>query len=405
MARRPGVGDMRAFARDTGGAIAVMTALVLPVLIGVAAYAIDASLLLYRQERLQVAADIGARAGADLLRRGESEADAAAIAEALVAANAGVATGPSLAVTATFPEPGGRVRVDAELKVERIFSQIFGSQPIVVHAAGTAAVVPQDDPVTCVYLDGDDADAGLALGNGSRMTVAGCEVVARNNVRLADGARLAADCVTAGGRFEGPLPDVTCTDGPFENASPLPPPPASPDAPQPTSTDCADVPRKTAVQLRPMAIGIGPAQLYFCDGLTIARDTTVRGDAGIYFVSGGDLVIEDRATLELGRGAVIVLLDAATVTMAGGSRLTLAAPETGPFTGVAILAGDRVERAKQAPLSHALSALDVDGLISLPGETIVIGASNAERCIRIVAGTLDLSRGGIRFDSSCPTGE
>ena len=380
---------MRAFARDTGGAIAVMTALVMPVLIGVAAYAIDASLLLYRQERLQVATDIGAQAGADLLRRGESETAAKAFAEAMVAANAGGGTGPWLRIKAEILEPG-QVKVDAELDVERIFSQIFGSDAFVVRASDTVIFEPEDVPVTCLYLDEPGGTKTLDMGDDSTLTMSGCEIEIASRhplaVNLDRGSNLEADCITIVGRIDhrsrGQAITTVCPD-PLTDAT-LPPAPIVAAPTGPDRGTCAVTRGSTSDFIQPGGEHAGMAFCWFDKEWKIQRNTV--GDAGLYFIA-DKLTVEERRTLELGPGAVIVLMDGAAIDLKPRSSLKIVAPTTGHFADIAIIGDDKRPRGED--LKFDVGLVDISGWLMLPGDKFEIEGTNTNAgCMRILAGTL-----------------
>jgi len=388
MSRRPApTRAQQGAAQRTRGAIAVLTALLLPVMIGIAAYAIDTSLLLYRQERLLVATDIGAMAGAQMLAQGASDTRAAAMAEALVIANAGV--------TVTRPAPDQLV-VAASLAVPRVFSQIFGSGDVIVRADARAVFPVAATPAPCIHLDAPSAQPALTIGNGARARVSGCGVVvasgANPSIAIAGGGRLETGCLTTAGRIDGPAAPNTCAAA-QEAAATIPAPPALPDPTVDDAEPCAPTPGGDSARLQPGR---------YCDGLSVPRNGRTTGAPGRYVVE-GDLVLDRGAALTLDPGSVIVLRGDARIAMDARATLTLVAPDSGPLRGVAILG---TEAGSAAAPRHALGALDVTGLIALPGADLAILASTvATRCTRILAGRLDIPNGGTRFDTACAAAE
>lgn len=409
-------GRVTRFGRDTGGAIAVMTALLMPVLIGIAAYAIDASLLLYRQERVQIAADIGARAGGELLARGDSAAHAIAMAEALTAANVGANAGAVPEIAVNLPDPD-RIAVDASLPVARIFSQLFGDGGLTVVAGAVAEFTPEDASDACVYLDDPDANRALRLRRDSRLALQGCTVAVASthgrSVRLGRNAVLEADCLDTAGGISGRA-GITLSDCAAPRtgvAVPVPdifaglPAAPGPDGPCTSLDDddggkgkgkgkkhdddddggADDAPaRITPAGKHPS----GMAELRLCDGLEIDRDTT--GGPGLYFIA-DDLEITDGATLTLGPGAVLVLLDEAEIDIDSDARLAILPPDTGAFAGIAMMGGDG--RDADDGLDLDIDRLDLPGMVIFPGVAVEIAGRNADAgCLRIHAGRLELDR-------------
>lgn len=419
-AREPGLSGIVC---STSGAVAVLTALLLPVLIGIAAWAIDASLLLYRQERLQIAADIAAHAGAELLRKGGTEAQAIAFARRMAEENAGARAGTLPEVTVTVPEPA-RLEVDASLAVERLLSRLFGQGDSRVWARAVAVFDASAPAGTCLHLDDPRAQRALRLRNDSSLTLDGCGVAVASDhgraVVLMRDARLQASCLDVTGGISGSA-QITLTQCTEPRTGVSVPPPVVTAPPRPTGPcedsrdddkerkdkkdkkgkgddDGGEAPED---RLQPVAHHpSGLAQIRFCGGLEIDRDTT--GGAGLYFISGGDLEIEKGATLDLGPGAVIVLMDDAEITMDDDARLRIVAPDSGPLDGVAVIAGH--DRETHKTLKHDLGVPEIAGELLLPGEEIAIAGQGGDpHCTRIVAGRLEMGRDA-RLNIRCKNG-
>ncbi len=396
MARHIGVAGMRVFMRDTGGAIAVMTALVMPVLIGIAAYAIDASLLLYRQERLQIAVDIGAHAGAELLRDGRADEDVIAFAQALALVNVAAPAGSVPEITVTIPEPA-RVEVTAVLDVDRIFSQVLGTGALRIFATSVAVLAPATDPEVCLHLDDPRANRALRLRPDSSLTMDGCTVgVASAHgraVTLDRGAALRASCLDVAGGISDPsgITLSTCAAPRTGVAVPLPPDFAPlRDAPPGPSGACTTHKKTTSAtgEITPaVSHPSGMREIWFCEGFEVKHDTV--GGPGLYFFD-DDLDIADGVTLDLGPGAVIVLQDDAGIVIGKNALLRVNPPASGVFEGVAIVAGR--DRDKDANLDLDIGRMDVPGLLAFPGEKITLDGQNTEAgCLRILAGELELA--------------
>lgn len=391
MARSTGDVVMQAFARDTRGAIAVMTALVMPVLIGVAAYAIDASLLLYRQERLQIAADVGAWAGAEMLRDGRSEADVIAFVRAVVDANADVPAGVEPEITVTVPDPA-RIEVAAVLGVERIFSRLFGTGASQVFAASIAAIEGAAEATTCVYLDEPEADASLFLLNGSRLALTGCDVAVTSTsnraVEMLGGSALVTDCLTTAGRVVR-AERVTSDCPGIKQLAAVPLPDPLPAAPPPPGTCAGTVSPNVALS----RFENGQPS---CGSVIITGNVDL-GNAGTYFMSGGNLFIGGSGRLTFAPGSVLVLMDSAQITMDFRAELVITAPSDGVLAGVAIISG----HARPASGLNTFGKLDIEGLIALPGEELLVsGGTMGNRCTRIYGSKLSIDR-GTRFNVTC----
>lgn len=399
--------QMRTFARDTGGAIAVMTALVLPVLIGVAAYAIDASLLLYRQERLQIAVDIGARAGAEMLLRGETDASASAFAAAVVVANSGAGTTAGPQVTVAVPAPG-QVSVDATLAVPRLFSRLFGTDGTRVYAGSVAVLDPATDPEVCVHLDDPGANRALRLRPDSSLAMDGCTLAVASAhgraVTLDRGAALWAACLDVAGGISGAggITLATCSAPRTGVAVPLPADFAqlrdAPPGPTGACTTHETITTATGEIVPTVSNPSGLREIRFCDGFKVRHDTV--GGPGLY-VFDDDLEIADGVTLDLGPGAVIVLQGDAGIDIGTNGLLRVIPPASGVLDGVAVTAGRDRDRGQSLDLD--IGRMDVPGLLAFPGEKITLDGRNLDAgCLRIMAGELELAR-DTRIVAACAT--
>lgn len=398
---------MRQFMRDTDGVIAILTALLLPVLIGLAAWAIDASLLLYRQERLQVAVDIGARAGAEMLRRNGTEAEASAFAERMTEINSGARAGTVPDVTVVIPEPA-RVQVTATLGVQRIFSAIFGQGDFTVVASSIAVFAPGTQAEQCLYIDDSRAQRAMRLDRDSALSLTGCDVVVASHhgraLVLESGATLRASCVDVAGGISG-IAQIALSGCPAPSTGvELPPPMLIVSNPPRPSGACTNNNSGTrGVKGAPdvlTPVGRHPSglpELRLCNGLSIERNTV--GGPGIYFISGDDLKIKEGVTLTLGPGAIVVLQDDTEIDMESTAQLRITARQERTFDGLAIIAGH--DRETNHTREHVLGIIEIEGALVLPGEDITIdGRSTVAKCTRFVVRRLELDRDA-RLDGKC----
>lgn len=398
---------MRQFLRGTEGAIAIVTAMLLPVLIGFAAWAIDASLLLYQQERLQVAVDIGARAGAEVLRRNGTDAAARDFAQRMTEINSGARVGTVPDVTVVIPQ-SDRVEVTANLGVERFFSAIFGQGDFTIMATSVAVFAPGAPGEPCLYIDDPRAQRAMRLDRDSILSLTGCDVVVASDhgraLVLESGAVLQAACVDVAGGISG-ISQIVVSQCPTPGTGVVVPPPtlvvAAPPRPSRSCTNQTSGepgPDGTPDVLTPAGQHpSGLAELRLCRGLKIKRDTV--GGPGIYFISGDDLEIDKDATLTLGPGAILVLQDDTEIDMDKTGRLRIAAPQEGIFDGFSIIAGH--DRGSPSGHDHTLGVIEIEGAVLLPGEEINIeGRSPVAKCTRFVVGRLELARNA-RLDSTC----
>jgi Flp pilus assembly protein TadG len=126
---------------DEGGAVAIIVALLLTVLLGSAAFAVDMSSMHLQRRQHQVSADAGALAIAQDCARGECPADENARAAEYTAANeAGNGTPGNFGASASVAEypASGTVRVTVSGENQPIFRQILQQGPTDIAASATA---------------------------------------------------------------------------------------------------------------------------------------------------------------------------------------------------------------------------------------------------------------------------
>ena len=128
--------------KKRNGQIITLSAVLLPVLIGMTAFAIDAGLLFMTKSQLQTAADQGALAGCYDLNGGSPNTSNAY--------NSGVAfakmqpgkASDTVVATVTYNSTQKSVKVDATRTVNLLFAPVFGKNSGTISASATAQVIP-----------------------------------------------------------------------------------------------------------------------------------------------------------------------------------------------------------------------------------------------------------------------
>ncbi len=137
----------------------MMTAILLVVMIGLAALAIDVGSFYQSQRQAQAAADAGALAGADTLASGGSAATTSASATATSMAN----TNYPSATTPTVTVTGSTVTVNVHNTTPAYFGRIFGISSEKVGARAVATVTSSYAPCTSPGSPGSSCYAVFAM--------------------------------------------------------------------------------------------------------------------------------------------------------------------------------------------------------------------------------------------------
>ncbi|PJB71096.1 MAG: hypothetical protein CO093_06040 [Alphaproteobacteria bacterium CG_4_9_14_3_um_filter_47_13] len=400
---------------NQAGAIAPLTAVMLPLLFGMTAVGVDVSMWLHNNRNLQVAVDAAVIAAAWEVAYGfpEESAEEKALKEAVNNGFENIA-GNSLSLTFGQDESGNQT-VSALLTSAdyKYFSNAFYPGEIFsTVAAGTAIIMPNDDycmlslaptgtsmlfngnitidSVGCgLAVNSNDPDAALNInGNSSDINVGDVSVVGG-----IDGAdQINSPKISTGvPPFSDPYADLdipefnNCTKAQM-NAGPI------------NATSMASLPAADANGVRVL-----------CGGLLVKNGKTLNLDPGVYIIDGGDIDIKGTLT---GEGVTIILTNSgASGSPAYGSygdvqfsgNVEISAPLPGDldaawesYEGIAIYQDRNASSQVQCNdfKGSAGTSVVVSGAAYLPSRCLDIGgnanASGGDACSRIIALTIKI---------------
>jgi Flp pilus assembly protein TadG len=142
--------SLRRFLRSESGNIAIITALMLPVLAGFLGLAVETSYWYYRHTNVQDAADIAAYGGAVVLARGGNERDVTAAAKADAITNGWRHSSGGIRVR----QQGPFVEVQLTENPQRYFSRLVcGSPTIKISARSVAVGIRGHDRVRLLFIN------------------------------------------------------------------------------------------------------------------------------------------------------------------------------------------------------------------------------------------------------------
>ncbi len=401
---------LRALRRDTCGAVAIITVLVMPVVVGFAGLAVDATYWYMVRLQLQTAVDAAAIGGAFELSNG-NDTGVTSTAENDAARNdfdSGIGT-----ITVNVPPTSGpdvgdpwKVEVIISQPVSLFFSALFLSGPMTVQVRAVAGARPGGPQGACILALDPSARAALKLDSNSTIDAQKCAV----QVNSDDDEALTINSST---RFEFPggpiIPAVqaagVCVTGDFDDLgggiSPTPftgaidcPPLADPLAgrsPPPVgSCDYTDTkivngnmitgtfsggtaPSAAATMTpHPITAQCGPVELVtlspgvYCNGIILDACANVEYLPGEYIIKDGQLAMLSNSVAN-GTGGVGFYLtganpssNSATVFFDSNTRLDIVAPSSGSLEGL-VFFEDRNARLGQR------HELDSNGIIRFEG--------------------------------------
>ncbi|WP_322893440.1 MULTISPECIES: TadE/TadG family type IV pilus assembly protein [unclassified Yoonia] len=405
---------IRQFGRDCSGGIAIMAALLMPVLTLGLGLGAETGYYYMTQRNLQNAADLAAHAGAVRLRAGDDEA-AIRAAALHVAKAAGFVESDGFFDVNVPPETGPNTGNPASVEVlvtksqTRFFSAIINSEPVLINARAVANVFSSGSSACVLALSRTDSRAVTVSGS-TDVSLDGCDVASNSNASDAfwmsnSSARLTVDCIqSVGGTVSNHQLILQECAAPKENAPVVRDPYADLAEPE-TSIPCeSNVNVSVFNPTQPHPSGM-PA-MRICGGLDIKSKVVF--NPGLYIIDGGDLTMNangDVSSADVGLtadGVTFFLKGTSTLKFNGNGNLNIQSPSSGPYAGILFFASR-----SQTGLTHEIRGnfgSTAQGALYAPTSAISFsGNSTATNgCTQIIGLTVEFT-GNSTLRSSCST--
>lgn len=397
------------YCTDTLGSILPLTAVMLPLILGMTGVGVDASLWMMEKRNLQSAADAAAIAAAwEVANDFEEYADYAALKEAEHNGYDGDAVGSDLDLVLGTDENGDTtVTVNLQQKSKVYFSGLVFKGDIYMAAAAATAVIQQTGDYCILSLDDSVDGAVTAIGNVNINSV-GCGIAVNSSSDTA---------LDLGGNTNIDIGDVSVV-GDYQTGGSV-----SFDY-ESMNTQAAKTPDPYADLAVP---AYGPCDYnnfranhdtvlnpgVYCGGITITGNNNITLNPGVYIINGGDISISGNGTLT-GENVSFVLTssdgtDYGELNISGGKVMNLSAPAEGEeMEGVLVYKDREAPEDAQCNKIVGTSEVVLDGAIYLPSSCFRIGgnhslASSASGiCSRIIAKTVEL-HGNPYIANDCET--
>jgi len=385
--KHPATAALNRFANNRSGAVAIMVALLFPVLVGGMALGTEAGFWYLSQRKLQQASDMAAYAAAVQLRAGRGESDRVAAATAMAAAS-GFRVGEDVLVP-SYPRSNA-VEIRLTRQQTRFFTLIYANDTVEISARAVAEV--RGGGNACLLALDQTAGAAITVTGSAEVTFDGCDVATNS---AADDAfymwggnvELTAGCVhSVGGvkvHSEDNLNLTSCTTAREEAPVILDP---YADIAEPSFAPCTTTNNTASGTVTPTETHeLGMLSKRFCGGLDVTGDVEFR--PGLYIISGGSFRINGNRKVT-GNGVTFFLTNGATLDFNGTATIDLKAPETGPLAGI-LFFGDR----NDVSASHKLNGnagQSLSGAVYLPSANLDYSGNfgGANSCTQIVTRTI-----------------
>ncbi|MBL4691757.1 MAG: pilus assembly protein [Magnetovibrio sp.] len=232
---------VKRFVCNDRASIAVMFALMLPVILGVVGLGVEAGMWFKDRRELQTIADAAVISAAIENSYGASNAEytsAATVEANLNGFNAATDSFTSVGTPLTGAYLGNSDYIEVVLNrnLTTIISQVFYSFDPTTTARAVATTT--GDKEACVLALSTTARPGVKMSSNSTVNMTDCGVVSNStqsaySVQVCNNCNLATDCVWAAGGIDDGLSSITSTDcsQPISNANPVLDPYASLDVP------------------------------------------------------------------------------------------------------------------------------------------------------------------------------
>jgi Flp pilus assembly protein TadG len=369
----------------------------LTVLLGVAALAVDVSILMAARRQAQGAADAAALAAASTLL-GDSAPYTATKNTAQNVAKANYADTSHLTVTANIPPTqgtfknitsnshGSYVEVIVEWNQTTCFSGVFGFSTIPVSARAVARVRLVPVAPALLLLDPTDPSVLSTTGNGSIVVKNGSIVVDSNS----------ASAITTSGSH-GVISDanpgqILVTGNPGYSGSGISPTPTPSQPPTPDPLRTLAAPTQPSAAPAPTTSGGVTTYYpgYYANGLSLTGGYKAVFSPGTYFMNGTVTVNGNPSSSLTGNGVTIYLDPNATLSLGGNGNVTLSPPTSGTYQGLVVYQ----DRSNANGMQIAGNGkLNVTGTVYAPAATVSISGNGDGIASQLISSKVT-NRGG-----------
>lgn len=379
------------FADDRSGAVAIMAALLFPVLVGGMALGAEASYWYLSQRKLQQASDLAAYAAAVQLRSGRSESEMTAAAADMAEAS-DFRVGDDTLSLSHPPASGIRegdpkaVEVSLARQQVRFFTLIYTADPVAISARAVAEIRGGGD--ACLLSLDPTAGGAITVSGSTVVTFDGCDVATNSNADnafLMSGGKveLTAGCVHSVGGVDATsgLTLTSCT-APNVQAPVIKDPYADLEEPTVTGTCAAsNVGSNGTSVTEPPETHIPGTPVRYCGGLEVKGNVTFL--PGLYIIDGGTFRI-NASSIVAGTDVTFFLTNKAKLAFNGSASIDLSAPESGPLAGI-LFYGDR-DDVGAAHSINGTAGSRLNGAVYLPSGDLDYSGnfSGANGCTQIV---------------------
>ncbi len=328
---------LRVFACDRSGTVAVLAALLIVPMMGIAGLAIDYSVWEHQRSEAHAAADSAALAGATAMSLAvidgqDDRAETKAIESAENFVRSKLASTADVTVSAS--RASGLVNVKTSVPAPRFLSKLFSSETFSVSVESEAFADSSTSARACIIALDPAGIKGIDLNLSGGVVAKNCAIwsnaTSATSIDANGSGSVTASATCAVGQINGT--GFSFTPAAKQNCPPVADPLldwAPPLASACTFTNFA-VPNSGIVTLSP---GV------YCGGINASGKVSVILNPGDYVLRDGGLSLSGGASIE-GNGVSILFSGiGSSIDLSGSSSVSLSAPTAGPMAGLVFASG------------------------------------------------------------------
>ena len=384
------------FLRHRRGNFAVLSAVMMTALVGVAGLVTDYGNGLFNHMENQRTADIAAISGATNYASSKSSTSMTTAVDNIASLN-GFSNSNVSAQIVTSPSGDGNnaVEVTVRSNVPLILSRyLTGSSNLPVSASSFAEIKPVGGSGCILALD-PTANQAITISGSANVNASSCDVIANSSsssaIDMSGSAQLTTPCtVTVGQQVTTSGLTLKSCSRPITGATATPDPYASVTEPTVPLTPCLPVPNPPT--------NISPG--YYCSDMNISGTATFKG--GTYYI-GHNLSFQGGSNVSLVSGSAGIMFfinKSGTTAISGWAVVNLYAQSTGPYAGI-LFFGDRNGNTSNNNNISGSSSSVLNGAIYYPTQQVsYTGGSASASCTQIIGDTITFS-GSTTVNQNC----
>jgi Flp pilus assembly protein TadG len=393
------------------GIVAPAVALLLTVIIGIVAIAIDGGMLYMNRREASAAADAAALAAAIELfqnyatNKGVDVGDKAATSAQDTAKDNGYENGVNGVTvkvnippaSGTYQSTDGYAEVIITLQQQRFFSRIFGTGTLPVSARAVARGTQQPKGNGIIVLDPKSSNS-LTTTNSANITVVGGNIIVDSSDSkggtISNTGNITADELD----FTGSPGYYTSGTGQFSGTIrssqvATPDPLASLQAPSQSGTSYSNVNISNLPTSGdgtpgfptlgdPLGWTLPPGT--YNSGIQISDNNSLHTytlQSGIYYFNGGGLSLTANANIQSGTGGVLLYFHSGGgLSITAGGSVTLAPLQTGPYANITVYE-DRNNSSQDSITGQTTGSLNITGTVYTPAAKFTLTGSGGNYAI------------------------